>query len=180
MDEKIEEVRRDIAATRARISGTLSELDSRVDTVKHAVTHTANPFPAVREHPWLALGVAISAGIALGMSGADRKAASAVKTGAKKAASGAKDAAGSLKERFSGGDGDGDRDVGTARGAVAGNRLVGYGDEFGAVPAEEPRRSSTAKVLDAIRDTIESRLADLTEAMLDASKELTGRKPSGI
>jgi hypothetical protein len=182
MDDKIEEVRRDIADTRARLSDTLAELDTRVDKVKHAVTHTANPLPAVREHPWLALGLALGAGVAIGMSGADRKAATAVKTGAKKAGpaikGGVKNAMGAAKERFSG---DGPEEA-TARGAIAGNRLVGYGDEFGDASTfkEEPRQSAIGKVLDGVRDAIDQRLAELTDALLDASREWTGRRPSGI
>ena len=168
MDEKIEDVRRDIAATRARLSGTLAQLDDRVETVKHAVTHTANPFPAIRQHPWLALGFALSAGVARGMSGADRKAAGALKTGAKKAAGGAKAAAGSVKERFSGTD-----EEMRAREAIVGHAMAEQ-------EHEAQQRSSTGKVLDSLRDHLEMRIGEVTDAMLDASKQLLGRRPSGI
>ena len=120
MDDSIDEVRRDIADTRARLSDTLAELDNRVDTVKHAVTHTANPLPTIREHPWLALGIALGAGVAIGMSGADRRAAVGVKEGAKKAGPALKDgvrnAMSSVKDRFSGND----ELEPTARDAIAG------------------------------------------------------------
>lgn len=180
MDDSIEEVRRDIADTRARLSDTLAELDHRVDTVKHAVTHTANPLPAIREHPWLALGLALGAGVAIGMSGADRKAAVAARSGAKKAGSalkdGVKSAVHGVKEKFSGGD-DGEP---TARDAIAGNRLAAYGGVDPEPLPEAPHQSATGRVLDSFRDALDARLAELTNAMLDASKQWTGRRPSGI
>lgn len=180
MDDSIDEVRRDIADTRARLSDTLAELDNRVDSVKHAVTKTANPLPAIREHPWLALGLALGAGIAIGMSGADRRAASAARSGARKAGpalkEGAKGAMHGVKERFSGHE----ASEPTARDAIAGNRLAAYGGVDPQPLPEEPRQSATGRVLDSIRDALDARLADLTTAMLDATREWTGRRPSGI
>lgn len=179
MDDSIKDVRRDIAETRARLSDTLAELDSRVDKVKHAVTHTANPMPAIREHPWLALGVALGAGIAIGMSGADRKAAVAAKTGAKKAgpalAGGAKAAVSGIKGMVSKKD-----EEHEARAAIAGNRLAAYG---GVAPdAAGVRAGGVHGMLDAVRDQIEARIEDVTNTLLEASREfLVGqRKSSGV
>ena len=178
MDDSIKDVRRDIEETRARLSDTLAELDSRVDKVKHAVTHTANPLPAIREHPWLALGVALGAGIAIGMSGADRKAAAAAKSGVKKAgpaiAGGAKAAVGGIKGMVSHKD-----EEGAARAAIAGNRLAAYG---GVDPdAAGARPGGINGVLDAVRDQIEARIDDVTNTLLEASRELlVGRRPSGV
>jgi hypothetical protein len=180
MDDSIDEVRRDIADTRARLSDTLAELDQRVDTVKHVVTKTANPIPAIREHPWLALGIALGAGVAIAMSGADRTAVVAAKSGARKAGPALKDGVRSamhgVKDAFSGDD----AHEPTARDAIAGNRLAAYGGVDPLPLPEERRESATGRVLDSIRDVIDARLADLTSAMLDASREWTGRKPSGI
>jgi hypothetical protein len=174
MDDSIDSVRRDIAETRARLSDTLAELDNRVDTVKHAVTQTANPLPAIREHPWIALGLALGAGIAIGMSGADRTAVAATTRGVKKAGpalmGGAKAAASGIKDMVTGNGGDSE--------AVTGNRLASYGVLDG---EEEERPSATHRVLDAVRDTIESRIDEVTNSLLEASREfLVGRHPSGI
>lgn len=178
MDDSIKEVRRDIEETRARLSDTLAELDNRVDSVKNAVTRNVNPFPAIREHPWLALGLALGAGVAIGMSGADRKAASAAKSGVKKAgpaiAGGAKAAVGGIKGMVSG-----KGEENEARAAIAGNRLAAYGgvDPMGA----GERQHSSLRVLDAVRDTIEARIDEVTNTLLEASREfLVGRRPSGI
>lgn len=179
MDDSIKEVRRDIAETRARLSDTLAELDNRVDKVKHAVTHTANPMPAIREHPWLALGVAVGAGIAIGMSGAERKAASAAKSGVKKAgpaiAGGARAAVSGIKGMVSKTD-----EESEARAAIAGNRLAAYG---GVDPsAAGTRQGGVHGMLDAVRDTLESRIQEVTDTLLDASRELLvgQRRPSGV
>lgn len=179
MDDSIKEVRRDIAETRARLSDTLAELDSRVDKVKHAVTHTANPMPAIREHPWLALGLALGAGMAIGMSGSERKIASAAKSGVKKAgpalAGGAKAAVSGIKGIVS----KKDEEHG-ARSAIAGNRLAAYG---GVDPdAAGARQGGVHGVLDAVRDTIDSRIDEVTNLLLEASRELLvgQRRPSGV
>jgi len=181
MDDSIKDVRRDIEQTRARLSDTLQELDHRVESVKSAVTRNVNPMPQIRAHPWLALGLALGAGVAIGMSGADRKAATAAKQGAKKAgpaiAGGTKAAARGIKGMMSG-----DRDEpADARSAISGNRLAAYGISPELTDVEE-RPHSSLRVLDAIRDTIEARIEDVTNSLLDASRELlTGaRRPSGI
>ena len=181
MDDPIKDVRRDIEETRARLSDTLQELDNRVESVKSAVTRNVNPMPQIREHPWLALGLALGAGIAIGMSGAERKAATAAKKGVRKAgpaiAGGAKAAARGIKGIMSG-DHDEPAD---ARSAIGGNRLAAYGVAPD-LPEMDERPHGSLRVLDAIRDTIESRIEDVTNSLLDASRELlTGsRKPSGI
>lgn len=181
MDEQINEVRQDIAETRARISDTLNALEGRVTGVKQAVTRNANPMPWVRENPWLAVGLALGAGMAIAMSGAERKAVVAAKAGARKAGpalkDGAKAAVSSVKERFSSDESDQER---ATREAIAGNRLAAYGGVH-PYPEEVEERSSTTRVLDAIRDRLDAQIADITGHLLDASKELLGnRRPSGI
>ena len=64
MGETTTEVRAEIEQTRARMSGAIAELERKVDVKQR-----------VREHPWAAVGVAFGAGIALGVSRADIKAA---------------------------------------------------------------------------------------------------------
>ena len=183
MDDEIQEVRQDIAETRARITDTLNALEGRVTGVKDAVTRNANPMPWVRENPWLALGLAVGAGMAIAMSGTDRKAVVAAKQGARKAGpalkDGAKSAASAVKGKFSSSESDQER---ATREAIAGNRLAAYGSVH-PYPEHEPveEASSTTRVLDAIRDRIDAQLADITSHLLDASREFLGtRRPSGI
>ena len=66
MGETTTEVRAEIEQTRARMSGTIAELERKVDVTQQ-----------VRNHPWAAVGVAFGAGIALSASRADLKAARA-------------------------------------------------------------------------------------------------------
>ena len=67
-----------------------------------------NPLHYAREFPWAALGLALGAGLAFALTGADAKAASAAVDAAKSAGSAAGDAAVSAKdavvEKFSGDD----------------------------------------------------------------------------
>lgn len=64
MGETPAEVRRDIELTRERMSGTIEELEQKLN-VKQMIA----------DHPWPALAVAVGAGIALAGSKADVKAA---------------------------------------------------------------------------------------------------------
>ncbi len=64
MAETTAEIRHDIEMTRDRISGTITELEKRVNVVQQ-----------VRENPWSALIVAFGAGLVLSRSGADVRAA---------------------------------------------------------------------------------------------------------
>lgn len=66
MDETTADVRRDIELTRERLSTTLDELE-----------HRLNALQFVRDHPWSAIAVAVSAGVLLSGSGADVKSAAA-------------------------------------------------------------------------------------------------------
>jgi hypothetical protein len=66
MAETTADVRRDIELTRERMSGTLGELE-----------HKLNVTAMVREHPWPALAIAVGAGVLLSGSSADVKAAAA-------------------------------------------------------------------------------------------------------
>jgi uncharacterized protein DUF3618 len=64
MTETTTEVRADIDKTRARMSGAIAELERKVDVTQK-----------VRDNPWVAVGVAFGAGVALSASRADVKAA---------------------------------------------------------------------------------------------------------
>jgi Protein of unknown function (DUF3618) len=58
------DVRADIEHTRARMSNAIDELERKVDVTQR-----------VTEHPWIAIGVAFGAGVALSASNADVQAA---------------------------------------------------------------------------------------------------------
>ncbi len=64
MPETTTEVRADIEQTRERMSGAIAELERKVDVSQK-----------VKDHPWAAVAVAFSAGVALSASKADVKAA---------------------------------------------------------------------------------------------------------
>lgn len=184
MDDEIREVRQDIAETRERISDTLEALESRVTSVKTVVTRNVNPLPWARENPWLALAVAVGAGVAIGMSGADRKAAVAAKQGARKAGpamkDGAKAAVAGVKGAFRKDESAEER---ATREAIAGNRLAAYGGVHPYPEDSAEETSATSRVLDALRDRLDAQIAEVTNHLLDASRELLGttaRRPSGI
>ena len=64
MAETTTEVRAEIESTRARMSGAIAELERKVDVAQK-----------VKENPWIAVGVAFAAGVALSASRVDVKAA---------------------------------------------------------------------------------------------------------
>jgi hypothetical protein len=64
MTETTTDVRADIDQTRARISGSIAELENKVDVAQR-----------VKEHPWVAVGIAFGAGVALSASHTDVRAA---------------------------------------------------------------------------------------------------------
>ena len=66
MAETTAEVRRDIELTRERMSGTIQELEQKLNLAQ-----------MVRDHPWPALALAVGAGVLLSGSRADVKAAAA-------------------------------------------------------------------------------------------------------
>ena len=66
MAETTADVRRDIELTRERMSGTIGELEQKL-----------NVRQLVRDHPWPALALAVGAGVLLSGSRADVKAAAA-------------------------------------------------------------------------------------------------------
>ena len=76
MHEQTGAVRADIEATRARMSTTIAELEKKVDVGQK-----------VRDNPWPAIALAFGAGLALSVSGADRRAGQAGADVAQKTAS---------------------------------------------------------------------------------------------
>lgn len=95
---EIERAQQRIEADRTRIGETVSEMrqlvHERTDQVKQAV----DPRTYVRQHPWIALGLVLGAGIAVAMTGADRKAARGVARAATKAGGALGEKAGDAKD----------------------------------------------------------------------------------
>lgn len=84
-----EEAHREIELTRERMAQTIGEIDARISAKVAEVKHTANPMTHASAHPWPALLAAVAAGVAIGATGAEKKAAvaagSAAVEGAKRA-----------------------------------------------------------------------------------------------
>ena len=102
----IDEMKYEITADRAVLRSTMRDLRDEVNVRAQRAKETVDPRTYVRQYPWIALGLIVGAGFALGYSGADRKAAEGVVDGAKKAGEAISDGAVAAKdavvERFSG------------------------------------------------------------------------------
>jgi hypothetical protein len=85
MGETTDELQRDIALTRERMSETIAELDARLSSRVAAMKEKVDLVQLVREHPWPALAVALGVGVLLAGTGADAKAARATVRAAKAA-----------------------------------------------------------------------------------------------
>ena len=99
--QQLESAQHDIAETREQIAETAAEL-------RHVVARRAqavDPRTYIREYPWIALGLAVGAGVALAVTGGERKAAAAAAEGARKLgaalADGANAAADAVMHQFS-------------------------------------------------------------------------------
>lgn len=77
MNDPAAAVRRDMEATRERMSDALSEIGQRVDDMKEKANLKRQVTEFVTEHPWIALGVAAGAGALLAASRADARVARA-------------------------------------------------------------------------------------------------------
>ena len=78
MTLKTDQAREQIIADRVRLDETKAELRELIHDRVDEAKRRADPRTYIREYPWLALGLVFGAGIALAMTGADRKAAEAV------------------------------------------------------------------------------------------------------
>jgi hypothetical protein len=105
MSPDIQQARHDIADTRARLAETAAELKDTVSDQVGRAREAVSPAHYARQFPWAALGLALGAGLAIGLTGADTKAAAAAIAGAKSAGSaigdGAVSAKDSIAEKFS-------------------------------------------------------------------------------
>jgi hypothetical protein len=106
MSPEIEIARREVEQTRAHIEETTAELKAAVGDRVTRAKRSVDPRHYAREYPWAAIGLAIGVGLAIGLSGADRKAATGAVAGVKKAGEAIGDGAVAAKdavvERFHG------------------------------------------------------------------------------
>ena len=102
MRESTDDIRYDMTITRAELDGTIGEIKStirsRADDVRTTVRETTDLAQHTRDNPWIAIGLAVAAGVAVGVSGAERKAAQAVVAGGSSAASAITDGVSSAKD----------------------------------------------------------------------------------
>jgi hypothetical protein len=109
MSPEIEQARHEIAATRAQIDATANELKETISRRVHRAKEAVSPAHYAREFPWAALGLALGAGLAIGLIGADAKVTNAAVDGAKAAGSKVGEGAVAVKdavvEKFAGDDG---------------------------------------------------------------------------
>lgn len=99
MNADIQHARDDIRATQQHIGETVAEIESRISETTSDVARRANPLTYAREYPWIAVGLAVGAGLAIALTGADARAANAVASGVKRGGKASVDAAGATKEK---------------------------------------------------------------------------------
>lgn len=106
MQPSVDDIRYDLAITRARMAATLEEIDSRLDDGKsqvrekvEAVKERLDLRTIAEQHPWAVLAVAVAVGVAIGSSGADRRAAEAVGDAARALPDAARAAGGAVVAR---------------------------------------------------------------------------------
>ena len=164
MSESIESVRQEIATTRARLGETIAAIDATVHDTVDSTRAKVDPTRIAPRYPWLALAGAIGAGLAVAMSGADRKAAHGAVQGAKRAGpatvSALKRGKAAASERMH---------------REKGNAEAGYGMAAIAA-AEEP--GFLGRLLEPARELFDQRAAELLQALWDASREVNPSTPA--
>jgi hypothetical protein len=85
IDNEMQAVRGEIAATRAQMADTIASLEARVSSKVDGVRRAVDPMEHARNYPWLALAAAVGVGAALSATGRDRRAATAVVGAGKRA-----------------------------------------------------------------------------------------------
>jgi hypothetical protein len=150
------DLRQEMAATRDRMSRDIDELQSRASERVESAKQRVNVAHLVREHPWPALGAAVVLGAIVGGSGADRKAAAATLSGAKRAAQASKDAASDVVEKVRS---RGDESSGVEIDNAPESKKRGFGD----------------RMFDALGASVASNLDRVLDEMRAASREWGAR-----
>ena len=138
--------REEVARTRAHISDTIDELETRITAPVNAVKARLDVVQLVRDHPWPALAAAIGAGVLVSASGADAKAASIAKAKAADAGAAAVRAARGLPDNARGAAQGAARAAGSYVDGLAGTLLLAFIRRLGE-PA--PASASSAASTDA-------------------------------
>ena len=103
MSESTADARLEVEVRRERVSETVGEIEAHVAERIDGFKRRTDVGALIRSHPWPALAVALGAGVLLGASGADERAARATARGTKRAARASVDAtkqlAGKLQRR---------------------------------------------------------------------------------
>lgn len=153
------DLRQEMAATRDRMSRDIDELQSRASERVESAKQRVNVAHVVREHPWPALGAAVVLGAIIGGSGADRKAAAATASGAKRAAQASKDAATGVIEK-----------------------VRSRGDESDSVETVEAPQNKKSGFVDRMTDALGASVASNLDRVLDemrAASRQWGARLSG-
>ena len=166
MRETTDDVQRDIALTRERMSETIAELDARISHRVAVVKERLDLVQLAQDHPWPALAVAFGLGVLLAGTGADAKAAGATVRAAKAAPGTTVD----LARRGW------DAATSKVRGSGDGTADSYAGDSGG---GSEIEHGAPSGIVDRMRDTITRALGvdELIDQMRTAADEL-GRPAS--
>jgi hypothetical protein len=140
--EGIDAVRYDIALTNQHMAETAAELRQRLSEKKAQLASRVDVAEFAREHPWIALGIALSAGALLSGTGADAKAARAGVQAAKKSPR----AAASLAKKAPG------AAAGAAMGLVNKVRGKGNGSDVAGQTHELERARHHSSMVSRLRD----------------------------
>jgi hypothetical protein len=99
MDQTTDDIRYEMRDRREQLG---QKADALRDEVRERVSEARQALDVgryIRDYPWVAVGLAIGAGVALGRSGADARLATATADGVRDAGTAVRDAAVGLKER---------------------------------------------------------------------------------
>jgi hypothetical protein len=129
--------REEVVRTRAQISDTIEEIETRLTAPVKAVKNRLDVVQLVRDHPWPAIAAAIGAGVLVSASGADVKAARLAKAKAADAGAAAVRAARGLPDNARGAAHGAARAAGSYVDGLAGTLLLALFRRLGE-PASAP------------------------------------------
>jgi ElaB/YqjD/DUF883 family membrane-anchored ribosome-binding protein len=158
MDQEMEEVKSEIAATRAQMADTLASLEARVSGTMESVQRKVNPLELARAHPWPALAVAVGAGVALSASGADRKAAAATVEAGRRAPGATARAAKRASHKA---------------GDLAQHALPGGRSEGAPYDTMAQNGGPFSRLTRGLRESVDARLADMVQELWRSSTGVT-------
>jgi len=99
MSDSMADARRELEATRARMSATLEELDTQISERTTRIRQVFDVSQVVEQHPWALLLTAFAAGLAIAGTGTDAQARHAITAGARQGAIRAREAVENYREQ---------------------------------------------------------------------------------